>query len=100
MALGRTELWLPDRNARQTFSRSMLESIVTRSRPYIERFERFSRPRLEQFAGPLARRIVGATVVLLGFILLLPIPFLGNLPPGFSPSASSSRPGEQGWVVL
>lgn len=84
MALGRQELWLPDRIARQTFSRAMLESIVTRSRPYIERFERFSRPRLEQFAGPLARRIVGATVVLLGFILLLPIPFLGNLPPGFA----------------
>lgn len=84
MALGRQELWLPERIARQTFSRSMLDSIVTRSRPYIERFERFSRPRLEQFAGPLARRIVGATVVLLGFILLLPIPFLGNLPPGFA----------------
>ena len=84
MALGRQELWLPERIARQTFSRSMLDSIVTRSRPYIERFERFSRPRLEQFAGPLARRLVGATVVLLGFILLLPIPFLGNLPPGFA----------------
>lgn len=84
MVIGRQELWLPERIARQTFSRSMLETIVTRSRPYIERFERLSRPRLEQFAGPLARRIVGATVVLLGFILLLPIPFLGNLPPGFA----------------
>lgn len=84
MVIGRQELWLPERIARQTFSRSMLETIVTRSRPYIERFERLSRPRLEQFAGPIARRIVGATVVLLGFILLLPIPFLGNLPPGFA----------------
>lgn len=84
MAMGRQELWLPDRVSRQTFSRSMLESIVTRSRPYIMWFERWSRPRMETFAGPLARRIVGATVVLLGFILLLPIPFLGNLPPGFA----------------
>lgn len=84
MAVGRQELWLPERIARQTFSRAMLESIVTRSRPYIEKLERLSRPRLEPFAGPTARRIVGATVVLLGFILLLPIPFLGNLPPGFA----------------
>ncbi|MBA4790181.1 MAG: exopolysaccharide biosynthesis protein [Pseudomonadota bacterium] len=84
MAVGRQELWLPERIARQTFSRSMLEAIVTRSRPYIEKLERLSRPRLEQFAGPVARRVVGATVVLLGFILLLPIPFLGNLPPGFA----------------
>lgn len=84
MAMGRQELWLPERIARQTFSRSMLDAIVTRSRPYIERFERWSRPRMEEFAGPIPRRIVGATVVLLGFILLLPIPFLGNLPPGFA----------------
>ncbi|HQS09483.1 MAG TPA: exopolysaccharide biosynthesis protein [Xanthobacteraceae bacterium] len=84
MAMGRQELWLPDRISRQTFSRSMLDAIVTRSRPTIEWFERWSRPRLEQFAGPTARRVVGSVVVLLGFILLLPIPFLGNLPPGFA----------------
>jgi hypothetical protein len=84
MAMGRQELWLPERVARQTFSRSMLEAIVTRSRPTIEWFERWSRPRMEMFAGPTARRVVGAVVVLLGFILLLPIPFLGNLPPGFA----------------
>lgn len=84
MALGRQELWLPEWLARRTFSRAVLDTIVNRSRPYIEKFERLSRPRLEQFAGPLARRLVGATVVLLGFILLLPIPFLGNLPPGFA----------------
>ncbi len=84
MAMGRQELWLPARIARQTFSRSMLETIVTRSRRYIEWFERWSRPRFEQFTSPIMRRVVGATVVLLGFILLLPIPFLGNLPPGFA----------------
>lgn len=84
MLMGRQELWLPGWISRRTFSRSVLDTIVTRSQPYIQKFERLSRPRLEQFAGPLARRLVGATVVLLGFILLLPIPFLGNLPPGFA----------------
>lgn len=84
MAMGRQELWLPEWLARRTFSRAMLDAIVTRSKPYIERFEKISGPRHEQFTGPLARRVVGATVVLLGFILLLPIPFLGNLPPGFA----------------
>ncbi len=84
MLMGRQELWLPGWISRRTFSRSVLDTIVNRSQPYIQKFERLSRPRLEQFAGPLARRLVGATVVLLGFILLLPIPFLGNLPPGFA----------------
>ncbi|WP_454916732.1 exopolysaccharide biosynthesis protein [Xanthobacter sediminis] len=84
MAMGRQELWLPETIARRTFSRSMLEAIVTRSRPLIEKFESISRPRYAQFAGPVARRVVGATVVLLGILLLLPIPFLGNLPPGIA----------------
>lgn len=84
MAMGRQELWLPEKIAKRTFSRSMLEAIVTKSRPYIEWFERISGPRYERFAGPTARRLVGATVVLLGFVLLLPIPFFGNLPPGIA----------------
>ncbi len=84
MVIGRQELWLPEWLSKRTFSRSILETVVTRSLPYIKRFETYSSPRYQQFAGPTARRAVGATVVLLGFILLLPIPFLGNLPPGFA----------------
>ncbi|HSI39804.1 MAG TPA: exopolysaccharide biosynthesis protein [Xanthobacteraceae bacterium] len=84
MAVGRDELWLPRWLAAKTFSRSMLDTIVTRALPWIQKFERHSRSRHTAFAGPTARRVVGAVVVLLGFILLLPIPFLGNLPPGFA----------------
>lgn len=84
MAIGRQELWLPQFIAKRTFSRSILEAIVSRSSSWIQWFERWSRPRLEVFAGPTARRVVGAMVVLLGFVLLLPIPFLGNLPPGIA----------------
>ncbi|MFG1444040.1 exopolysaccharide biosynthesis protein [Xanthobacter agilis] len=84
MAMGRQELWLPETIAKRTFSRSLLDTIVTKSRPFIVKFESISRPRYEQFAGPVARRVVGATVVLLGLVLLLPIPLFGNLPPGFA----------------
>lgn len=85
MAMGRQELWLPAMIARRTFSRAMLDAIITRSRPLIQRFEAISRPRYERFAGPTARRLVGAAVVVLGLILaFLPIPFLGNLPPGYA----------------
>lgn len=84
MALGRTELWLPRRVAEFSFPRSTLDTVVTRAMPWIVRFERWSRPRYRAFAGPAARRVVGLIVVLLGFILILPIPFLGNLPPGIA----------------
>ncbi|BAF88307.1 MULTISPECIES: exopolysaccharide biosynthesis protein [Azorhizobium] len=84
MAMGRQELWLPQAISKRTFSRSVLETIVNRSRSWILWFERWSRPRMEVFAGPTSRRVVGALVVLLGFVLLLPIPFLGNMPPGIA----------------
>lgn len=84
MAMGRQELWMPGRIARWTISRTMLDVIVTRSRPAIEWFERWSRPRLDSFSGPTARRAVGGAVVVLGLALLLPIPVVGNLPAGFA----------------
>ncbi|GGF60279.1 exod protein [Azorhizobium oxalatiphilum] len=84
MAMGRQELWLPQTIAKRTFSRSVLETLINRSRSWIAWFERWSRPRMEVFAGPTARRVVGCLVVLLGFVLLLPIPLLGNMPPGIA----------------
>jgi hypothetical protein len=84
LALGRKELWLPRRIAERSFERSTIEAIVTRATPWIARVEAWSRPRYLQLAGDTAQRAVGLVVVLLGFILILPIPFLGNLPPGIA----------------
>lgn len=85
MALGRHDLWLPDIIAKRTFSRAMLERIVNRSRPYIRRFEGWSKPRYPHVSGPVGRHIMGVTVVVLGLVLaFLPIPFFGNIPPGIA----------------
>ncbi|MGQ3674629.1 exopolysaccharide biosynthesis protein [Xanthobacter sp. TB0139] len=85
MALGRQEVWLPEIISRRTFSRSVLEKIVNTSRPYIERFENWSRPRLPQVSGAAGRRGVGVLVVVLGLVLaFLPIPIFGNIPPGIA----------------
>lgn len=82
LALGRDQLWLPGWVARRRMPRSALRTIADRGVPWIQRFERFSRPRLHEFSGPAARRTVGAIVMLLGLVLFLPFPFLGNMPPG------------------
>lgn len=84
MVIGRQELWLPKIITNRTFSRSVLETIITRSQSWIVRLERWSQPRLELFSGPTARRVVGCVVVVLGIVLLLPIPFFGNIPPGIA----------------
>lgn len=82
MAIGRDELWLPGWLAARSFSRDLLERIINRALPWVERFEGYSRPRQELFTGPTARRVIGLMVVVLGLELMLPIPIFGNLPPG------------------
>lgn len=84
MSIGRDELWLPRWLANRTFSRSLLERIINGALPWVRRFEGYSRPRLEQFSSPVARAVLGGLVVLLGLLLMLPIPIFGNLPPGIA----------------
>lgn len=84
MVMGRDQLWLPRRLAAKSFARSDLQRIVARANPWIEKLERWSSPRYAFLAGPTARRFIGAVVVILGFVLILPIPFLGNMPPGIA----------------
>lgn len=84
MAIGRDELWLPNWLARRTFSRALLEKIIGGALPWIRRFEGYSRPRLHYFSSTSARYVLGGLVVVLGLLLMLPIPIFGNLPPGIA----------------
>lgn len=82
LALGNSTIWLPRKLAQRSISRDTLRRIADRSVPWIQRFERLSRPRLDMLTSPTAARTVGAVVFVLGVVLLLPFPFLGNIPPG------------------
>lgn len=82
LAVGRGELWLPQFLRRRALSRATLRTMIDKTIPWIQRFERLSRPRLDAFATPAASQAVGAMVFVLGFVLLLPFPLLGNVPPG------------------
>lgn len=82
LALGYNSIWLPKKLARRQIGRETLRKISERSVPWIQRFERFSKPRLDMFTTQTSARVVGAVVAVLGFVLLMPFPFLGNIPPG------------------
>lgn len=84
LAAGRSQLWLPNLLRRRSISRATLRMIADRSMPWIQRFERISRPRLDIFAAPAASRTVGVMIFLLGLVLLMPFPFLGNVPPAIA----------------
>lgn len=72
--------WLPKRVGRRSLARSTLAGIVRRVGPWLAASERLLKPRwTRMLAGP-AERVVGGVCVLLGTVLILPVP-LGNFPP-------------------
>lgn len=83
MILGRHSLWLPGWITRRSVPRRKLGRAAVRAAALLRRLERWLRPRIRALSGDLARRFLGAISVILGFLLLLPIPF-GNTPPALA----------------
>ncbi|MGF1453808.1 MAG: exopolysaccharide biosynthesis protein [Alphaproteobacteria bacterium] len=77
-------LWLPRWLARRTVSQQAMRRLADRVTPTIRQVERICRPRLLFLTGRVFKILIGAVVLVMGAILVLPIPFLGNLPPGFA----------------
>lgn len=98
---GRHRLWLPRTITEKSVSRADLKRMVDRWLPYLERLERFCKPRFPIVTEPFAKVLIGIVIFALGFIMILPIPFLGNMPPGFAASVIAIGMTERdGLVVL
>ena len=82
MTLGRKP-WLPKFIANRAFSRQTLADMLDRSKPHLERAERYLRPRLPALTGPKAEPVIGLLMVILALAVLLPIPF-GNMLPSLA----------------
>lgn len=80
----RQRLWLPGVIANKSVARADLQRLVDRAVPKLERLERICRPRLTIVTEPVGKVLIGLVILVLGFIMILPIPFLGNIPPGFA----------------
>ena len=96
----RRKLWLPKAITGKSVARSDLRRVVDRVLPMLERLERFCRPRLQIFTEPLARVIVGVVVLVLGVIMILPIPFIGNIPPAVAAAVIAVGVTERDGVVV
>jgi len=79
LCLGRERLWLPNWLARREIPSSVLKRIIVKSMPWLERLERWVRPRMDRLTTRTYERIAGALVFILACLIALPIP-LGNLP--------------------
>jgi hypothetical protein len=84
LALGLSEPWLPRIVADKGFARADLQKLTDRAVPIIRRFEAFAAPRLALLSGVMGQRAIGLAIVLLGLVLILPIPIVGNIPPAWA----------------
>lgn len=80
MLFGKDEPWLPKRLSRYRLSARAIAALRTRGIPFLRRIERFSRPRPIRLDDRVVSRGVALVVLLLGVILLTPLPFLNTLP--------------------
>ena len=81
--LGRTSPWLPNRLGAREFSKAGLQSLADRAKPWLERIEALSRPRLGALTHPPIDRIIGIALVLFSASILVPLPGT-NTVPGFA----------------
>jgi hypothetical protein len=93
--------WLPRAIAGKSVTRADLKRIVERVGPYLERLERICKPRLPIVTDTVGKILIGIVILALGIVMILPIPFLGNMPPGFAASVIAIGITERdGAVVL
>lgn len=80
MLFGKDEPWLPKRVSRYRLSARTIAALRTRGVPLLRRIERFSRPRPLLLNDRVVSRGVAVVVLVLGIVLLSPLPFLNTLP--------------------
>ena len=96
----RRRLWLPSAIADKSVARADLQRMADRVVPHMQRLERFCKPRLPIVTEPVGKVLIGLVVAVLGFIMILPIPLLGNMPPGFAASVIAIGVTERDGLIV
>jgi hypothetical protein len=83
LSYGRHKPWFPHWLTHQSVSRTNFEAVVLRAVPYLERAEKWLRPRIAPLLSWTGERLIGLFLLVLTIVLALPIPF-GNWLPAFA----------------
>jgi hypothetical protein len=86
MILGYRTPWLPQWVRRKEMGRQKFIAAIDALERRLKFIERIARPRLEFLTMGWGRRLIGFIFLALGIILIIPFPFLGNLPPAIAAS--------------
>ena len=80
----RQRLWLPRAIADKSVARADLQRMVERMDRHLTRLEKICKPRFAIVTEPVGKALIGIVILALGIVMILPIPFVGNMPPGFA----------------
>lgn len=80
MVFGRTSPWFPMRIDRRGVKKQELQRLISKIEWLEVRIERIFRPRLANFTGPRATRLIGLACFLLALIAAIPVPLFHIAP--------------------
>jgi len=84
MVLGLRAPWLPSYVLSRSVARTDFDRASGKAMPWLQKLERFSRPRLEWFSSGVAVRAIGILLIALAMGLILAVPFIGQIPWGIA----------------
>lgn len=84
MVFGREDLWLPGILSRRTLPRKSLVGAFEGLTPRLAWLEHLMKPRLLFMTGKLGTILIGAVVLVMAVVLILPLPPGGNFPPALA----------------
>ena len=83
MVMGSGQIRLPKAFLKRAIPRKAFATAVKAIMPFLERAEKGVRPRWGWATTPIAKRLLGALILVLDFIIALPIP-VTNMPPAIA----------------
>lgn len=86
LILGYKTPWLPGWVKRLDIDRKKLLNGIDELERRLVFIERIAHPRWRFMTHGFGARLIGVVFLILGLVLILPIPFLGNLPPAIAAS--------------
>lgn len=79
-AIGRHTVWLPEKWAKKTLSKEMIDNFITKATPWVKRLEIFIRPRLSIVTKGHMSKIIGLTGFLMAVAVSVPLPLTNTVP--------------------
>lgn len=101
LLIGRHRLWLPGLLRRRSVQRQGFAKVVVRVAPVLRRVEGLCQPRASWLTNGAFERLIGLIVLIMAFVITLPIPVIGNIPPGIAVAVLSIGLIERdGWAAI